>query len=41
MRALHPHYMEAHKEEMEAATEEDRKVWFATFNAAWSETPDA
>ena len=39
-KAMHPHYMEAHKDVMEAGNEEKRKEWFVRFNEKWESAPE-
>lgn len=36
MDQMHPHYIEAHKDVMEAGTEEKKKEWMERFHHAWS-----
>lgn len=35
MQNMMPHYMEAHKDVMEAGNEEKKKEWFAEFQQRW------
>lgn len=37
MKAMMPHYMEVHKDVMDAGNEEKKQVWFAEFERLWSE----
>tara|TARA_Y100000310_G_scaffold297004_1_gene329696 strand:+ start:970 stop:1143 length:174 start_codon:yes stop_codon:yes gene_type:complete len=38
MKAMMPHYMEKHKEIMEAGTEESKKEWMEKFHKIWNST---
>ena len=40
MKAMHPHYMEAHKDVMADANEEKKKAWFAELDKRWNEAED-
>jgi hypothetical protein len=35
MQKMHPHYMEKHKDIMEAGTEEKKEVWMKKFHEEW------
>ena len=39
MKALHPHYMEAHPEVMKDSTEEDRKKWMTENKVRFEAAP--
>lgn len=38
--AMMPHYMEMHKEVMEAGNDEKKKEWFVEFNRRVEEAPE-
>ena len=40
MKAMHPHYMEAHKDVMAAANEEKKKAWFEELDKRWNEAEE-
>jgi hypothetical protein len=40
MKAMLPHYMEAHKDVMAAGTEESKKAWFAELDKRWNEAEE-
>ena len=40
MKAMHPHYMEDHKDVMANANEENKKEWFAELDRRWEAAPE-
>lgn len=40
MKAMHPHYMEDHKDVMAAGNEEKKKEWFERFEREWEAAPE-
>jgi len=40
MNAMHPHYMEDHKDVMAGGNEEKMKVWMEKFNKNWEEAEE-
>lgn len=40
MTAMHPHYMESHKDIMANVDEEKKKAWFIEFDKKWEKGED-
>jgi len=38
--AMHPHYMENHKEIISSANEEQKKEWMAAFHEKWEKAEE-